>query len=635
MIRYFLLLLTTVISLTLFGQAEHIKSFDVRLSVDTGAVLTVTEQLEVYANQNQIKRGIYRSLPLSRNDVRNQPIPIAYEIEKVLFNGNPAEYFTEESSRSFDIYIGNRNVILDPGYYTYTIQYKTYGQIGYYEDYNEIYWNVNGLDWKLPAHSVTAEVVLPPGTDVLQSACYTGGYGSTDRNCESFIDPNLAFSAKDLSSGEGLTVAVGFEKGTISEPPPPTFYDKFRLLIFGVIFSLGLLLYYITTWKRHGVDPPKPTVYPIYEPPGGLSPADVGSLHVDRIDSKMITPSLVNLAVKGYLEILEEEKKGIFTSTSEYTLQKKKASDDSLPPEEKILLDKLFAGGNTLVLDGEYNSTVRTALVNYQHQLKQKNDELINTGRNWKFLAVPILAFLGFFILVFITGGINLVEHKQSFFAGGLFFMMFFLFMIMPIIVGILKKIARIPTNYLLVGVPALVIGLMAIALVKLPHLDLNIYVLIGFITFFIVSIVIYKILIERPSEEKLALQSQVEGFKMYMGAAENAQIQHFNPPAMTPEIFEKLLPYALALSVDEVWGEKFQNYLASSNQVETYHSPWYHGYRGFSPNFYGVLDKSVRESVNSTSTKPSESGGGSWSSGSGGGGFSGGGGGGGGGGGW
>lgn len=147
----------------------------------------------------------------------------------------------------------------------------------------------------------------------------------------------------------------------------------------------------------------------------------------------------------------------------------------------------------------------------------------------------------------------------------------------------------------------------------------------------------VYRYLIKRPSEEKLRKQSLIEGFKMYMGAAENEVIKFHNPPQMTPAIFETYLPYAMVLGVDKIWGEKFQDMLQQMSV--DYTNDWY---TGSTIGFAGLghtLNSSLTNSISSGSTPPSSSSSSgsssSFSSGSSGGGFSGGGGGGGGGGGW
>ena len=140
----------------------------------------------------------------------------------------------------------------------------------------------------------------------------------------------------------------------------------------------------------------------------------------------------------------------------------------------------------------------------------------------------------------------------------------------------------------------------------------------------------IYQYVIKRPSEEKLRQKSLIEGFKMYMGAAENEQLKFHNPPQMTPQVFETLLPFAMVLGVDDIWGEKFDTMVKNMANGTEYVHAWYVGSSINHLSFGNTLNSSLTNSIRSASTQPSSS-----SSGSGGGGFSGGGGGGGGGGGW
>jgi uncharacterized membrane protein len=139
---------------------------------------------------------------------------------------------------------------------------------------------------------------------------------------------------------------------------------------------------------------------------------------------------------------------------------------------------------------------------------------------------------------------------------------------------------------------------------------------------------VLYQYLIKQPSKEKLRKQSLIDGFKMYMGAAENEQLKFHNPPQMTPQVFEALLPFAMVMGVDQIWGQKFDELLKKT--AAEYQNTWYYGGVMNHYAFANTLNSSLTQSIQSASTKPSSS-----SSGSGGGGFSGGGGGGGGGGGW
>ena len=117
----------------------------------------------------------------------------------------------------------------------------------------------------------------------------------------------------------------------------------------------------------------------------------------------------------------------------------------------------------------------------------------------------------------------------------------------------------------------------------------------------------------------------QVEGFKMYLAVAEKDRLNYVNPPLKTPELFEKYLPYALALDVEQAWAEQFSDILKEAAQGQEGYSPrWYSGTSwstlgagGFSTG----LGSSFSSAISSSSVAPGSGGGGGGSSGGGGGG--------------
>ena len=139
--------------------------------------------------------------------------------------------------------------------------------------------------------------------------------------------------------------------------------------------------------------------------------------------------------------------------------------------------------------------------------------------------------------------------------------------------------------------------------------------------------------LLKAPTLQGRHLMDQVEGFKMYLAVAEKERLQLLHPPDKTPELFEKYLPYAFALDVENEWSEQFAEVLAQAQKNgQSYAPAWYEGSSWNSQNFSGLaagLGSSLSSSIAAAATPPSSS------SGSGGGGSSGGGGGGGGGSGW
>jgi len=139
--------------------------------------------------------------------------------------------------------------------------------------------------------------------------------------------------------------------------------------------------------------------------------------------------------------------------------------------------------------------------------------------------------------------------------------------------------------------------------------------------------------LLKAPTLAGRKLLDKIEGFKQYIDIAERHELDFKHPKGKSPELFEEYLPYALALGVEQQWGESFADVLAQAQASSGGYSPtWYHGTHWNNANignFTGSLGSSFTSAIASSSTAPGSS------SGSGGGGSSGGGGGGGGGGGW
>lgn len=606
---------------------EKIISFHSDIDIDKNSGATVTEHIKVYSLGNNIKRGIFRALPLSRN-LNNKSQKVRYHIISVKKNGEDEDYHEETEDGYLKIYAGNKDILLDPGTYDYEIKYKTENQIGFFPQYDEFYWNVNGTYWDFDVDTISAKVNLPAGADIIQNSCYTGAYGSNSQNCTSkaLSDNSIEWGASGLKPNEGLTIAVGFKKGIMVPPPPPTFLEKYGILIAGCIIFLGLLLYLYSTWMKYGIDPESPTVYPQFNVPENLSPASLGYINSESFKNKYLTAAIVSLAVKGYVKIIEGEDSGLlgFFNTKTFTLKKLKEADESLPKEEINLMNSLFsASEDSVKFDGKYNSKIETAVQNFKGALSFQHDSFLNEGNNMKKLVLPWLVIsivygLGLFI------SYTLLPEFERVLAGA--FLYVILFVVFIIILFLLKNASW----KFLIPLPVAVIlgvgGIISAGGDGIENINFNVCYIFYVLAFSVM--VVFQYLIKQPSKEKLRKKSLIDGFKMYMGAAENEQLKFHNPPQMTPQVFETLLPFAMVMGVDQIWGQRFDELLKST--ATEYQNTWYYGGVMNHYVFANTLNSSLTQSIQSASTKPSSSG-----SGSGGGGFSGGGGGGGGGGGW
>lgn len=614
-------------------NSERILSFESDIRVGTDRTAHVKERITVNALGIEIKRGIFRTLPLNRN-LNNKTEKVNYKIISVKRNGAEEKYHTEKSNGFMYVYIGDEDVVLPSGVYTYEITYDAGNQIGFFKDYDEFYWNVNGNFWSFPVDEVQATVHLPENAKILQSSCYTGSYGSKNQNCSSTSSgPNvMTWKASNLREREGLTIAAGFQKNIIQAPAPPGFIEKNGALALCGLALAFLMSYFYRSWDKFGRDPEKPVVYPQFNAPKNMSPASIGYFNKEYFDNNLITASLVNLAVKGFISIEEskpEDDLTRFFGKKKFILKKLREGKESLAKEEKLLMNSLFRNKEIVVLDGEYDEKIEKVVKQFQSNLEVQHDTTLNEGNNWSKLLVPGLVITAVFAVAVLLQN-HFYGNDDSLVLAGFFFLI--VSVIAAVTMFFSKKIKlswKWIGLFLIIGINA-VSGIIGMVSAISNFESASFYLLIPFL-FLVISIIalmVFKYFIRKPSPEYQENKSLIDGFKMYMGAAENEQLKFHNPPEMTPKVFETMLPYAIVLGVDKIWGEKFANILRNSSM--SYENNWYVG-QGFSPSSFGsTLSSNLSSSVASASTAPSSS-----SSGSGGGGSSGGGGGGGGGGGW
>ncbi|GGD84039.1 DUF2207 domain-containing protein [Planktosalinus lacus] len=543
---------------------ERILSYTTQIKVEESGDLLVREDITVNTEGKDIKRGIFRTFPTKYKDKLGTNFNVDFQVKEVLKDGQPEGFFTENKNNGVIVYIGDKNTFLKPGQYTYTLIYETTRQIGYFEEFDELYFNAIGGDWAFSIEKATVLVELPEGAEILQVDAFSGTGGATDCDCEIISGENRLKieTNRELQPREQLTFAVAWPKGLVYEPTAMEkllFFIKSNLYV--LVAFLGLLavfFVYYRSWRKVGVDPPKGTIFPQFDPPKGFSPAQIAILQSLRMTQRAVTAAIVNMAVKGHLKIVYSKKK--------YTL-KRQAEDYSILTDEEAALSKaLFANHKIIDLDNKYHKEFSKARKSLFDTIK-KQLKPTYFSFNYNHLGKGILASVILVVLTFVLAP-------------------------SPVIPFILL--------FLLVAM-----------------------------------VILFTYLIKAPTKKGRVVMDDIEGFKMYVDVAEKKQLDLNHEPEMTPQRFEALLPFAIALGVENKWGEKFENALKDSLQeASSYNPSWYSGAAmgamAFSPaKFSSDMGRSFNSAISSASTPPGSS------SGSGGGGFSGGGGGGGGGGGW
>jgi uncharacterized membrane protein YgcG len=609
------------------SAVERIREFISDVAVQRNGDLIVAETIRVEAEGNVIRRGIFRDFPTVYRRRDGTRVEVGFQVQSVTRNGTTEPYSLERLSNGIRVRIGSADRVIPRGQHTYVIRYVTTRQIGFFAGYDELYWNVTGTGWVFPIDIAEARITLPDKVSFKQTAVYTGPQDATGRDA-SVIQQQPGYivfrTTRPLPARNGLTVAAAWEKGVIAPPTAAQLASYWLTDNRGLVFALAglalLLAYYGFAWLRVGRDPPSGTIIPLFGPPDGMSPA--ATRYVDRMsfDNGCFTAAIINLGVKGRLRIVEEG--------GNSTLQNR-GGKAAVAPEEEQVQARLFSGGGALLLSQSNHIPLGKAKSGLSEALEKAYlGKLFANNYGWSTVGLVLAIMIVVAVLFVLPGGeqgwlvIETLIAVPFFMAGAA--MMYFgwqrfqrgkwLLISGVILAAVVAAVAMYFAWTIRPGIASLVftgafLAIGAIAAIGFPWL-------------------------KAPSRSGRKIMDNIEGFREYLSVAEEDRLNALNPPEKTPELFEKFLPYAVALDCQNAWAAKFAGVLAAAGAAAA--TGWYVGTRDWGNDpagFASHLSSDLSSTIASSSTAPGSSGDGG--GGSSGGGSSGGGGGGGGGGGW
>ena len=370
---------------------ERILSFHSDIVVKQDGWIEVTETIRVRAEGQRIRRGIYRDFPTEYRDRFGNDYVVAFEPLAVLRNGAGEDYHTEHLRRGIRTYFGSSDRYIPNGEHVYTFRYRASRMLGFFEDHDELYWNVTGFDWAFPIDAASASVSFDfdVAAAALGAEAYTGPYGSTGQDYRHRIgsDSRVEFEAlSPLSAANGLTIVVTWPKGLVDAPGATDrlvwlLQDNLNLLV-AVAGLIALLAYYVPVWKRYGKDPEAGVLVTRYIPPEAYSPASLRYVRQMYYDDKTMTAAILSLAVKGYLRINKP--------TGDYVLKKTTPAGEGLPlaTGERELYEALFSKGDRVVLENDNHALLGSAktahrkslTADYKNRYFQTNSVLLLPG---------------------------------------------------------------------------------------------------------------------------------------------------------------------------------------------------------------------------------------------------------------
>ncbi|MDI9369339.1 MAG: DUF2207 domain-containing protein [Synergistaceae bacterium] len=633
--------LSLCLSASPLAAEERITNFEVFAEIGEDASLVVTERISIVAEGKEIKRGIIRSIPTDFTDGEGTRRRAPLELVSALLDGNPVEVQVSRAGERIEFRLGDPEKLLPPGEHVFEISYRTSGQLGFFTEHDELYWNVTGDDWSFVIEQASFRARLPGreyGEGFSSVEFYTGEAGEKGRDARALPDMTVE-SSKPFVPGTGFTVVFTWPKGIVSPPaepaPPVELLGRGTVMAIHLGMPILLLAVMFILWWKWGRDPESRPAIPLFTPPEGVEAGFARYVRTMMIDDRSFAAMILGIAVKGALTIQETgfipgeiPKAQTLPAGAESALKllsklagksfrlrldRDRMNDAGLTDEERRITEDLFGATRTEVhLSSADAPVLMDAFNRMVKSFKQRGKPLLSTNLGkWLIGAALFEIYALSMFLLTITSGFVRADFVIPFLAAS--------FLLVPLSIPVPSGKGRFSTKILLRFIfPGLFI-LFTFFLWYGGLFEGGFEDAIGLLgsLLSVGVLLVFKQLLKVRTEEGTRLNESIEGLRMFITAAEKHRLESL-PPDETPKLFEKLLPYAFSLDVAETWANRFQNVLASAG----YDPSWYSGDLNAFTSAAGVAAfASGFSSAVSSGTRQSGSDGGGSSGGGGGGG--------------
>jgi uncharacterized membrane protein len=482
-------------SIPAWARSYRVADFSSTIHVDQDGSARISEKITfVFTGAFQ---GVYRILPVDYPGPRGTNYSLLISVHSITDEGGSTLKHEESTSQGFltlKIFVPGASDATR----TVNIEYSVANATKFFEDHDEFYWNVTGNDWPVPIGNVSAVVYFPEQTSgSLQVQAFQGAYGAKDKARSSVEGPVATAEASNLPMRGGLTIDVYIPKDLLKQPSGLTkagWFIRSNPIVTLPVWALAVMF---PLWWFKGRDPdPGMSVAPMYAPPDNMGPAEVGTLIDDGVAPRDITSVLVDLAVRGYLKIVETDHKGIFGSTKEYEfhLLKDRSTWTGLTDYERAMMERVFSWGEVARLS-DLRNHFYTALPIMKEEilgaLKQKGMYTVDPDSAHVLTGIGVVLVAAPYLILHFTGFANFLNS---------------------------------------VGLTVLC-GIVAAVIIFLFGRQLTATSLKGAKT-----------------------RVQIQGFQEFMNRVDADRLK-----TMPPDTFEKFLPYAMALGVEHRWAKNFE----------------------------------------------------------------------------
>lgn len=333
------------------GKSWDFERFDVDIQVNPDSSFTVRETQVAnfrgsftHLNRDLSEEGGYFTEGRTYGRVRVHDIAVYY------LDGNP---YPSDLWR-VSSYAGGKRVTIDfaaeDEQSGWVVEYRMTGAIIFADRYDRLYWNAVPVDRGVPIKSSRVTAHLPPGAEMnkVETEIYTdtatppGGY---ELGREAYT---LWWEVENVPAYTTFSIDVSFPKGLVGVP---WLYTSACLAIaasFCGLLVLGVLFLMLRLWWRKGRDVGRSGAIIVrYDPPEGLKPAMLGMLVNEKPRVEDISATVVDLARRGKLAIVEEERRSLIRVTR-FGFRRLSHDDSDLLPYEREVMDGLFEAGDAV-----------------------------------------------------------------------------------------------------------------------------------------------------------------------------------------------------------------------------------------------------------------------------------------------
>lgn len=509
----------------LAAHADTVTNWHADVTVSHDNVATIRETI-VYDPGDTAHHGIERTVPAQFTGQDGQTYYTLIKFISVTDeSGTPYNIDSQQVNRQqLYLRIGNKNQYIS-GPHTYVIAYSISPLVLKSNGYDRFIYNVVGTQWRTDIQQASATVKFDSQA-IISAACFTGYGSATTSDCTVGTTGSTVNTATKgpLLPDQALTVDVKTQPGLVStylepgKPIPLTATEKIGEALLGVeglllLLALGVL---IANWINGRRQRKAQTIIPLYEPPDGLKPAQMSILENPSQSVSHVTATIIDLAVRGHLKIDQLQTKALFR-TANYRFTKLK-DFSGLAPFELELANALFRGGDTVELRDLRNQTTLSYAIT-----KMRADLGSDLKTKGYYTVSP-------------TNGLIIVR-----------------------ILGITFSVI-----FLIVGIGSLTSGTGSFPLL----ITLGLLVAVGNLAFARAKI--------GRTLKGFQEWAKVEGFKWFLRVTEKDRLAFTDAPDKTPELFSKMLPFAIALKVEKQWAAQF-----AGIDVGPAVGGWYGGYTG------------------------------------------------------